>query len=183
MRELARSGILRVVCGCGWSVCFAATPLSREKLMSTTAVEQDRKAQLGTIYAALQKLRDGDFSARLPEEWDNYSGMVARVFNSLAAMMEELSGEFIRITEEVGKRGEYGGQAEVYGIYGRWREMYDSLNRMGVGLTVEVRRTSQAAQAWAEGDASKRLAPEFIAGEFAEMQQRLNGAVERWGRT
>ena len=80
--------------------------------MATTAVEQNRNAELGEMYAALQRLRDGDFSARLPEEWKNYAGMVARVFNSLAEMMQELSAEFIRITAAGKQESEAGGEIE-----------------------------------------------------------------------
>lgn len=150
--------------------------------MSTTAVEPNGDVNLAQLHDALQRLRDGDFSVRLPEDWKHRGGMVARVFNSTAAKLEELAGEFIRITEEVGKLGMYGGWAELDGLCGRWRQMRDSLNRMAEGLTIEVRRTSLAAKAWAEGDASQRMTPDLVAGEFAEMQQRLNAAAERWAR-
>jgi methyl-accepting chemotaxis protein len=148
--------------------------------MATTDVDQDRDVILGQLHEALQRLRDGDFSVRLPVEWSGLPGQVARVFNSMVETLGVLSSEFIRITVEVGTQGMYGGQAEVEGVSGRWLEMVDSLNRMGFGLTLEVRRTSTAARAWAEGDASQRLQPELIGGELAEMQQRLNAAMERW---
>jgi methyl-accepting chemotaxis protein len=147
--------------------------------MQTSTVERERDLDLGEMFDALQRLRDGDFSVRLPSDLKNRAGSVARVFNSLAQMLEEYSAETIRITDEVGKHGMLGGQAEVFGIYGRWREMLDSLNRMGVGLTVELRRTSQAAEAIAKGDTSKRLTPELIGGEVAQMQQHLNAIAER----
>jgi hypothetical protein len=150
--------------------------------MSTTDQEEQVRAGIGQLYDALLRLRDGDFSVRLPTpaQWNGGVGRVVGVFNSLARLLEELSGEFVRITDEVGKQGMFGGQAEVYGISGRWREMHDSLNRMAERLTLEVRATSQTAQAWAEGDASKRLEEVLIPGEVAEMKQQLNAAAERW---
>jgi methyl-accepting chemotaxis protein len=148
--------------------------------MATTTVEPNGDVNLGQLHHALERLRDGDFSARLPEDWRHGGGMVARVFNSMAAKLEELAVEFIRITEEVGTLGMYGGWAEVDGLAGRWGEMRDSLNRMSEGLTIEVRRTSLAAQSWAEGDARERMTPDRIGGEFAEMQRRLNAVEERW---
>ncbi len=148
--------------------------------MTTTAEEQRHDMDLAQLHDALLRLRNGDFSARLPADWKYRGGMVARVFNSLAEMLETLSQEFIRVADETGKQGYLGGQAEVFGISGRWREMYDSLNHMAEVLTMEVRRTSQTAKAWADGDASTRMDPGLIPGEFVEMQQRLNAAADRW---
>src|SRR5207248_8759251 len=122
---------------------------------------------------------DGDFSARLPGEWKNSAGMVARVFNSLATMLEELSCEQVRVANEIGTQGDLGCTMEVFGIYGKWREMLDSMNRMSIGLTVELRRTSQFAGVLAQGRQPEDMKSEFIAGEVAEMQSRLNAAAER----
>lgn len=148
--------------------------------MSTTMEEQNRQLDLGQLYEALLRLRDGDFSVRLPTTWEHPAGLVAQVINSLAGMLETLSKEVIRVTTETGKQSYLGAQAEVPGVSGRWSEMVTSLNNMAEVLTEEVRRTSQTAQAWAEGDASKRLGKWRILGEFAEMQERLDAAVKRW---
>ena len=92
-----------------------------------TAVDRRQEIDLDQMYSAVLKLRDGDFSARLPGEWKNRAGMVARVFNSLAAMLEELSSEQIRVANEIGTQGELGCTMEVFGIYGKWREMHDAI--------------------------------------------------------
>lgn len=148
--------------------------------MSTTAVDQNAELDLRQLYDAVLKLRNGDFSVRLPEARSEPAGMVARTFNSMVEMLETLAKELIRVATETGKQSYLGAQAEVNGAAGRWNEMVTSLNDMARILTEEVRRTSQTAQAWAEGDASKRLGKWRISGEFAEMQERLDAAVERW---
>jgi len=152
--------------------------------MSTPTPTQtgDLDLDLDRLLDALQQLRYGDLSVRLPEDGPGRVGMVARVFNSLATLLEQLSAESIRITDEVGKQGRFGGQAEVDGAAGRWSEMVDSLNLMALGLTYELRGVSQLAQAWASGDTNLRHDPRYIAGEFAEMQQRLNDAADHWTR-
>jgi len=148
-----------------------------ETAMTSAQPKQD--IDLGQLYEAMLKLRDGDFSVRLPADWKNRAGMVARVFNSLVQMLEELSSETVRVTGEIGTQGELGCTAEVFGIYGQWRQMLDSLNRMAIGLTVEMRRTSQFAEAAAGGANPAELKSEFIAGEIAAMQQHINALAAR----
>jgi methyl-accepting chemotaxis protein len=148
--------------------------------MSMMEDEQNPDVDLEQLHDALLRLRTGDFSARLPTTWEHRAGMVARVFNSLAEMLETLSREFIRVTDETGKQSYLGAQAQVNDVTGRWGEMVASLNDMAYVLTDELRRTSLTARAWAEGDMNQRLTPGSIVGEFAEMQQRLDAAALRW---
>jgi methyl-accepting chemotaxis protein len=148
--------------------------------MSMMGAEQNPDVDLEQLHDALLRLQTGDFSARLPTTWEHRGGMVARVFNSLAEMLETLSSEVIRVTDQTGKQSYLGAQAEVNDVSGRWGEMVASLNDMAFVLTLEVRRTSGAALAWAEGDMNQRLSPGNIMGELAEMQQRLDAAALRW---
>jgi len=144
-----------------------------------TTVDRRHEIDLGQLHDAILKLRDGDFSARLPADWTNRAGTVARVFNSLVTMLEQLSAEQIRVTNEIGTLGELGCQAEVFGVYGSWRQMLDGLNRMAVGWTVEMRRTSQFAQAAAAGQNPAPLKSEFIGREIAQMQEHINAMASK----
>ena len=94
-------------------------------------------------------------------------------------MLEELSSEHIRVANDIGTQGELGCTMEVFGIYGKWREMHDAMNRMSIGLTVELRRTSQFADTLAHGKQPEEMNGELIAGEVAELQSRLNAAAQR----
>lgn len=148
--------------------------------MSMTAEEQYHHLDPKQVHDALQRLMDGDFSVRMPTEWTGRAGIVASVFNALLTKLEELSSEHVRVADEIGKEGRLGGWAEVHFLSGRWRAMLDSLNHMSAMVTDEVRRVNDVAKAWADGDASKRLAPALIPGEFGEMSRRLDAAAERW---
>jgi methyl-accepting chemotaxis protein len=145
-----------------------------------TDEKQNHDVDLEQLHDALLRLHNGDFSARLPTTWEHRAGMVARVFNSLAELLQTLSSELIRVTNETGKQGYLGAQAEVNDASGRWGEMIGSLNDMAAVLTEELRRTSSTALAWAEGDTGQRLTPGRISGEVAQMQQRLDAAAVRW---
>jgi methyl-accepting chemotaxis protein len=151
--------------------------------MSMMNEEQNPDVELDQLHDALQRLRNGDFSTRLPTTWEHRAGMVARVFNSLAEMLETLSREFIRVTDQTGRQSYLGAQAEVNDVPGRWGEMVASLNVMACVLTLELRRTSTAARAWAEGDVNQRLTTGCIVGELGEMQQHLDAAALRWTGT
>jgi methyl-accepting chemotaxis protein len=149
-------------------------------MMSTMDDEHNLDVDLDQVHDALIRLRNGDFSTRLPTTWEHRAGLLARVFNSLAEMLQALSGEVIRVTTQTGRQGHLGAQAEVNDVPGRWGEMIASVNDMASVLTYEVRLTSTAARAWAEGDTNHRLTPRYISGEFAEMQQHLDTAAQRW---
>jgi hypothetical protein len=151
-----------------------------ENAMDKTNDEQNCDVDLEQLHDALQRLRNGDFSARLPTRWEHRAGMVAGVFNSLAEMLETLSKELIRVTKQTGKLSYLGAQAEVNDVPGRWGEMIASLNELAEVLTWEVRRTRSIVEAWAEGDVNRRLVPDRISGELAELQRRLDTTAQRW---
>jgi hypothetical protein len=151
--------------------------------MESATLARSSDIDVAQLYEALLKLRDGDFSARLPADWKNRAGMAARVFNSLAEMMEQFAAENVRVCEEIGTKGLLGCTAEVFGIYGKWREMQDALNRMSIGLTVELRKTSQFAQMLAQDQQPAKLESQYIAGEVAELQTRLNTISDRLNAT
>jgi hypothetical protein len=110
------------------------------------------------------------------------AGMVARTLNATMQMLETFKAEQLRVADELGTRGHLGCTMEVFDATGGWLEMADAINRMSTGLTVELRRTSQAAAALAQGDTSKRLTSELIGGEVAAMQSHLNAVADRLAR-
>jgi hypothetical protein len=135
------------------------------------------------LIEVLEALRNGDFSQRMPTtRLGGQALSVAVLINSTMQMLENFAAEHKRITEEIGTLGMLGGQAEVEHVTGTWREMVESVNRMSVGLTVELRKTSKSLAALAKGSTlAERLTPEFISGECAEMQGHVNALAGRTG--
>lgn len=128
----------------------------------------------------LEALHNGDFTKRMPTtRLGGQALSVAVLVNSTMQMLESFATEHKRITEEIGTLGMLGGQAEVEHATGTWREMVESLNRMSVGLTVELRKTSQSLAALAKGSPAKPLTPEFISGEWSELQGHVNALAGR----
>jgi hypothetical protein len=133
------------------------------------------------LIEVLEALHNGDFTKRMPTTRLGGPGLsLSMLINSTMQMLQNFAAEHRRITEEIGTSGMLGGQAEVEHVTGTWREMIDGLNRMSVGLTVELRKTSQSLAALAKGSAlAKPLTPEFISGECAEMQGHVNALAGR----
>ena len=91
------------------------------------------------LLAALQALKNGDLSVRLPEDETGTAGEIATTFNEFIAQMSMLIGEVKRISHELGTEGRFGGQVEVEGLSGAWAEMSDGVNTMEYLLTEQFR--------------------------------------------
>src|SRR3712207_444841 len=91
-------------------------------------------------------------------------------------MVDQLSSfadEVTRVAREVGTEGILGGQAEVEGVSGTWRDLTESVNVMASNLTTQVRNISQVSQAVARGDLSQKITVE-ARGEVAELAETIN---------
>src|SRR5947199_221206 len=95
-------------------------------------------------------------------------------------MVDQLSSfadEVTRVAREVGTEGKLGGQAEVEGVSGTWRDLTESVNVMASNLTDQVRNISQVSQAVARGDLSQKITVE-AKGEVAELAETLNAMTD-----
>ncbi|SCE79330.1 HAMP domain [Micromonospora haikouensis] len=85
---------------------------------------------LRQLLAGLTAVRDGDFGTRLPEDGDGLLGEIATVFNGMVDQLSLFTSEVTRVAREVGTEGQLGGQAEVPGVSGTWKDLTDSVNAM-----------------------------------------------------
>src|SRR5947208_2975474 len=96
-------------------------------------------------------------------------------------MVDQLSGfasEVTRVAREVGTEGRLGGQAEVEGVSGTWKDLTDSVNHMAGNLTAQVRNIAAVTTAVANGDLSKKITVD-VRGEILELKQTINTLVEQ----
>src|SRR5215472_1092249 len=123
-----------------------------------TLTDQDQSdSRLYQLLAGLVAVRSGDFSKRLPKDADPLMNEIATVFNGMNDQLALLTSEVTRVAREVGTEGNLGGQANLPGAAGTWRELSDSVNAMAGNLTSQVRNISQVATAVASGDLSQRI--------------------------
>jgi signal transduction histidine kinase len=130
------------------------------------------------LLAGLTAVRGGDFGTRLSEDAEGVWGEIAAVFNGMLDQLSLVTAEVTRVAREVGTDGRLGGQAEVPGVSGSWKDLTDSVNAMAGNLTTQVRSIAQVATAVAGGDLSRTI-DVVASGEILELKNTLNTMVDR----
>jgi len=99
------------------------------------------------------------------------------VFNGMNEQLALVTSEVTRVAREVGTEGRLGGQAEVPGLAGTWKDLTDSVNSMAGNLTGQVRDVSQVATAVAKGDLGQKITVD-VKGEMLELKNTINTMVD-----
>ena len=139
---------------------------------------QPADPRLQLLLAGLTAVRGGDFSTRLPPTGDPLMDEIAAVFNSMTDQLALFTSEVTRVAREVGTDGKLGGQAQVPGVAGTWKDLTDSVNAMAGNLTGQVRDIAQVATAVARGDLSQKITVD-VKGEMLELKGTLNTMVDQ----
>ncbi|MFO7191897.1 MAG: HAMP domain-containing protein, partial [Thermocrispum agreste] len=116
-----------------------------------------REEGLHQLLHGLRAVRDGDFSTRLPRVDDPLMDEMGTVFNGMVDQLTRFTSEVTRVAREVGTEGKLGGQAEVPGVSGTWKDLTDSVNAMAGNLTDQVRDIARVATAVANGDLTQKI--------------------------
>ncbi len=136
------------------------------------------KSGLEQLLAGLTAVRGGDFSTRLAKTGDPLMDEIATVFNGMADQLDLFTSEVTRVAREVGTEGKLGGQADVPGVSGTWKDLTESVNAMAGNLTGQVRNIAQVATAVAKGDLSQKIGVD-ARGEILELKSTLNTMVDQ----
>jgi hypothetical protein len=131
-------------------------------------------AVLHEILDGITAVRNGHFTTHMSEAMTGVGGDIAKEFNALVEMLQALRQEHHRLMEEIGVTGRLGGQMEVAGTSGAWKEMMEDVNRLGVNITCQYRDGWNVARALLGGDLSARMTCKMIQGEFREFRERFN---------
>ncbi|MGE3257550.1 HAMP domain-containing protein, partial [Pseudonocardia sp.] len=142
-------------------------------LMAANLTDQVRGiAQVSTAVAS------GDLSQKIAVD---ARGEILELKNTVNTMVDQLSSfadEVTRVAREVGTEGKLGGQAEVKGVAGTWRDLTDNVNYMASNLTSQVRNIAQVTTAVARGDLSQKISVE-ARGEILELKNTVNTMVDQ----
>ena len=114
----------------------------------------------------------------------NVSGEILQLKETLNTMVDQLNAfaaEVTRVAREVGTEGKLGGQAEVPGVAGTWKDLTDSVNSMAGNLTDQVRNIAEVATAIAGGDLSRKITVD-VRGEILQLKETLNTMVDQLNR-
>ena len=102
----------------------------------------------------------------------------ARVVNTMVEQLNSFASEVTRVAREVGTEGKLGGQAEVKGVGGVWKDLTDSVNSMAGNLTNQVRNIAGVTTAVANGDLSRKITVD-VRGEILELKNTINTMVDQ----
>jgi signal transduction histidine kinase/HAMP domain-containing protein len=150
-----------------------------ESVMEKAALSsQPADPRLQLLLEGLTAVRGGDFSTRLPHTGDPLMDEIASVFNGMTDQIGLFTSEVTRVAREVGTDGKLGGQAQVPGVAGTWKDLTDSVNAMAGNLTGQVRDIAQIATAVARGDLTQKITVD-VKGEMQELKGTLNTMVDQ----
>ena len=141
--------------------------------MATSLTEQVRNIADVTTAVA-----NGDLSKKVTVD---VRGEIAELKNTINTMVDQLSSfadEVTRVAREVGTEGVLGGQAEVEGVSGTWRDLTENVNQMADNLTNQVRNIADVTTAVAQGDLSKKITVD-VKGEVLELKETINTMVDQ----
>ncbi|MEE1825569.1 HAMP domain-containing protein [Streptomyces sp. BE20] len=145
---------------------------------SVNAMAGNLTSQVRDIAQIATAVAKGDLSQKITV---TARGEILELKNTVNTMVDQLSSfadEVTRVAREVGTEGILGGQADVKGVSGTWRDLTDSVNFMAGNLTAQVRSIAQVATAVAEGDLSQKITV-TARGEILELKTTINTMVDQ----
>ena len=134
--------------------------------------------QVRNIAQVTTAVARGDLSRKITVD---VKGEILELKNTINTMVDQLNafaGEVTRVAREVGTEGKLGGQAQVPGVAGTWKDLTDNVNFMAGNLTAQVRNIADVATAIANGDLSKKITVD-VSGEILELKNTLNTTVDQ----
>ncbi len=145
---------------------------------SVNSMASNLTAQVRNIAEVATAVASGDLSSKITVD---VKGEILELKNTLNTMVDQLNafaGEVTRVAREVGTEGKLGGQAQVPGVGGTWKDLTDSVNFMASNLTAQVRNIAEVATAIASGDLSKKITVD-VSGEILQLKETLNTMVDQ----
>ncbi len=134
--------------------------------------------QVRNIAEVATAVARGDLSRKITVD---VRGEILQLKNTINTMVDQLNGfasEVSRVAREVGTDGKLGGQAQVPGVAGVWKDLTDNVNSMASNLTNQVRNIAEVTTAVANGDLSKKITVD-VKGEILELKNTINTMVDQ----
>ena len=135
----------------------------------------DQVRNIAEVTTAVAK---GDLSRKITVD---VKGEILELKNTINTMVDQLNGfasEVTRVAREVGTEGKLGGQAQVPGVAGAWKDLTDNVNSMASNLTGQVRNIAEVTTAVARGDLSRKITVD-VKGEILELKNTINTMVDQ----
>jgi len=135
-------------------------------------------AQVRNIAEVTTAVANGDLSRKITVDVRGEILELKNTINTMVVQLSSFASEVTRVAREVGTEGELGGQAEVKGVGGVWKDLTDSVNSMAGNLTAQVRNIAEVTTAVANGDLSRKITVD-VRGEILELKNTINTMVDQ----
>jgi len=120
----------------------------------------------------------GDLSKKITVDVEGEILELKDTINTMVEQLRSFGSEMTRVAREVGSEGKLGGQADVRGLAGVWKDLGDNVNFMASNLTTQVRNIAAVTTAVATGDLSKKITVD-VKGEILELKDTVNTMVDQ----
>ncbi len=145
---------------------------------SVNAMATNLTTQVRNIATVTTAVARGDLSRKITVD---VKGEILELKETINTMVDQLNGfssEVTRVAREVGTEGKLGGQAQVGGVAGTWKDLTDSVNSMASNLTGQVRNIAEVTTAVAQGDLSRKITVD-VKGEILALKNTINTMVDQ----
>ncbi len=134
--------------------------------------------QVRNIAAVTTAVANGDLTKKITVDVRGEILELKDTINTMVDQLRSFASEVTRVAREVGTEGKLGGQAEVKGVAGTWKDLTDSVNLMADNLTDQVRNIANVTKAVAAGDLTKKITVD-VRGEILELKDTINTMVDQ----
>ena len=134
--------------------------------------------QVRNIAEVATAIANGDLSRKVTVDVRGEILQLKETFNTMVDQLNRFAGEVTRVAREVGTEGRLGGQANVPGVAGTWKDLTDNVNSMAGNLTAQVRNIAEVTTAVARGDLSRKITVD-VKGEILELKNTINTMVDQ----
>src|SRR5207248_990041 len=145
---------------------------------SVNSMASNLTAQVRNIADVTIAVANGDLSKKISVDVRGEILQLKEAINTMVDQLRSFASEVTKVAREVGAEGRLGGQAQVPGVAGTWKDLTDGVNDMAGNLTAQVRNIAEVATAVARGDLSKKVTVD-VRGEILQLKETINGMVDQ----
>jgi HAMP domain-containing protein/CheY-like chemotaxis protein/signal transduction histidine kinase len=150
----------------------------RELTDSVNGMASNLTGQVRNIALVTTAVANGDLSQKITVDVKGEMQELKTTINTMVDQLRSFAAEVTRVAREVGTDGKLGGQADVPGVAGTWKDLTDNVNSMATNLTTQVRNIALVTTAVANGDLSRKITVD-VRGEILELKDTMNIMVDQ----
>ncbi len=145
---------------------------------SVNSMAGNLTAQVRNIAEVSTAIANGDLSRKITVDVRGEIRQLKETLNTMVDQLNRFASEVTRVAREVGTEGKLGGQANVPGVAGTWKDLTENVNSMASNLTGQVRNIAEVTTAVARGDLSRKITVD-VKGEILELKNTINTMVDQ----